>query len=103
MDGRNPIVEMIDPALEQLMERFFDSSHKDVDQMRMFLEAEDYSGLARLGHTAKGTGYGYGFRGMGDIGCHLETAARNEDRQGCAEHISRMKHYLDNVKVEFRK
>lgn len=98
-----PIIERIDPDLEELMERFFTNSQSDAERMREALEAKDFDTLARLGHTAKGTGYGYGFRGMGDIGLELETAAKEQDAQASREQIARMFHYLDNVKVEFGK
>lgn len=96
-----PIMERIDPDLEGLMERFFASSHKDVDTMRAALTGRDFATLGRLGHTAKGTGYGYGFRGMGDIGLELENAARAGDEAQCRALIERMARYLSVVRVEF--
>lgn len=96
-----PIVERIDPALEELMDRFFANSSKDLEEMQAVLAAGDFETLARLGHTAKGTGYGYGFRGMGDIGQELECAAKIENSDECAAQIERMGYYLANVKVEF--
>lgn len=96
-----PIIERIDPDLEELMERFFINSKEDTVKMQEALDAGDYETLARLGHTAKGTGYGYGFRGMGDIGLDLEMAAKQQDVQASQAHVDRMTFYLDNVKVEF--
>lgn len=96
-----PIIEWIDPGLEDLMERFFAGSNQDLVKMRVTLERGDFEALARLGHTAKGTGFGYGFKGMGEIGRDLEKAAREQDRSACAEQVQRMKYYLDNVEVRF--
>jgi HPt (histidine-containing phosphotransfer) domain-containing protein len=98
-----PIIEQIDSDLEVLMERFFSSSRKELDVMRTALQSGEFSALVRMGHTTKGTGYGYGFRGMGDIGLELEAAARNEDNALCAELLDRLGHYLDTVKVEFKR
>jgi hypothetical protein len=96
-----PIIERIDPDLEELMERFFVSSHKEVDAMRAALTDRDFATLERLGHTAKGTGYGYGFCGMGDIGLELENAAKVMDEAQCRALIERMARYLTTVRVEF--
>lgn len=96
-----PIFEMIDPDLEELMERFFINSKKDLVKMEIAVESTDFTSLAHLGHTAKGTGYGYGFTGMGDIGRDLEVAARNNDIRACADQVSRMEHYLENVEVRY--
>jgi len=96
-----PIIERIDADLEELMERFFASSHREVETMRAALAAGDFATLARLGHTAKGTGYGYGFRGMGDIGLALEKAVLAGDHAGAAVQVERMARYLATVRVEF--
>ena len=96
-----PITERIDPDLEELMERFFSNSRGDLRKMQVALDAGDFETLARLGHTAKGTGYGYGFRGMGDIGLKLEQAARERDMAQSREQVEHMAHYLANVKVDF--
>jgi len=98
-----PIVEIIDPDLEELMERFFDNSRKDIKSMRTALECKDFETLTRLGHTAKGTGYGYGFKGMGKIGLALEEAAKMKDCVTSHMHIDRMEQYLSTVKVKFGK
>ncbi len=96
-----PIIECIDPDLEVLLERFFVNSREDVVGMRQALDKLDYETLARLGHTAKGTGHGYGFAGMGEIGLQLEQAAKGCDAVECGVWVERMAHYLDHVKVEF--
>lgn len=97
----SPIVELIVPDLEELMDRFFSSSRDDLGKMQSALDAMDFETLIRLGHTAKGTGYGYGFRGMGDIGVKLEDAAKDRNENGVRTQLERMTYYLDNVKVEF--
>jgi HPt (histidine-containing phosphotransfer) domain-containing protein len=96
-----PTTEYISPDLEELMERFFASSRKDLDLMRIALDAEDYPTLVRMGHTAKGTGYGYGFRGMGDIGLELEAAAVQRQSSQCRALVERLARYLDTVQVKF--
>lgn len=99
LDG--PLVEYIDPDLEELMERFFANSKSDLEKMQETLDSGDYPTLVRLGHTAKGTGYGYGFRGMGDLGKKLEQAAKDEDARQAQALIEDMGYYLDNVQVKF--
>lgn len=95
------IIERIDPDLEVLMERFFVNSNEEVIAMRDALEARDFVTLTRLGHTAKGTGHGYGFTGMGEIGLALENAAKVNDEVESLAQVERMAHYLAHVKVEF--
>ncbi|WP_285905400.1 Hpt domain-containing protein [Pseudodesulfovibrio pelocollis] len=96
-----PIIERIDADLEELMERFFAGSHREVEAMRAALAEGDFTALARLGHTAKGTGYGYGFRGMGHIGLALESAALAKDHAESISQVERMARYLATVRVEY--
>lgn len=100
--NRSPIIELIDPDLESLMERFIASSNKDLEAMRSAFALEDLETLTRLGHTAKGTGYGYGMRGMGDIGMAIEKAAKRGAMDRCREEIDRMANYLANVTIEYK-
>lgn len=97
-----PIIERIDADLEPLMERFIDNSNKDLDAMRSALEQGDFKTLSRLGHTAKGTGYGYGMRGMGDLGLEIERAAKIGEVTQCREGIEQMARYLDTVTIEYK-
>ncbi|MCJ2164167.1 MULTISPECIES: Hpt domain-containing protein [unclassified Pseudodesulfovibrio] len=96
-----PIIERIDPDLGELLDRFFDVSHKDLEAMQGALAVLDFEELVRLGHTAKGTGSGYGFKGMGDIGHGIELAANARDLQAAKEQVEHLARYLDTVQVEF--
>lgn len=96
-----PIVERIHPDLEELLDRFFVVSRSDLDKMVEALDAGNFEELLRLGHTAKGTGSGYGFKGMGVIGRMIEAAASEGDLHAAREHVNSLARYLDTVKVEF--
>ena len=96
-----PIIERIDPELEELVDYFFKNSNEDLKKMQAALESRDYETLLRLGHTAKGTGYGYGFRGMGDIGMELEEAAKARNETEVRLQVEKMSHYFDNVQVDY--
>ena len=96
-----PIIERIDPELEELVDYFFKNSNEDLKKMQAALESRDYETLIRLGHTAKGTGYGYGFRGMGDIGMELEEAAKARNETEVRLQVEKMSHYFDNVQVDY--
>ncbi|WP_207259718.1 Hpt domain-containing protein [Desulfovibrio sp. Huiquan2017] len=97
----HPEVERIPPDLEQLLDRFFAVSRDDLQRMRNALHVRDFETLVRLGHTARGTGGGYGFKGMGRIGHDIELAAQKGDSDALAKHMDTLAHYLDTVQVEF--
>lgn len=95
------VVEYIDPGLEGLLDRFFELSRKDLDVIRAAVEQRDFTTLVRLGHTVKGTGYGYGFTGMGKLGGDIEQAALDEDLVALQDCMGRMDRYLSTVRIEF--
>ena len=96
-----PIIERIHPDLEELLDRFFTVSRRDLEKMAEAMALRDFEELIRLGHTAKGTGSGYGFKGMGAIGRQLELAASAGDLDGVREPVDNLARYLDTVQVEF--
>lgn len=96
-----PEVERIPSDLAQLLDRFFAESREDLERMRNALHVRDFETLDRLGHTARGTGCGYGFKGMGRIGHDIELAAQEHDAAALDRHLDTLAHYLDTVQVEF--
>ncbi|WP_319543644.1 Hpt domain-containing protein [uncultured Pseudodesulfovibrio sp.] len=99
----SPIVERIDPDLEELLPRFFEVSMKDLESMQTALGEGDFETLNRLGHTSRGTGCGYGFKGMGEIAHAIERAAKAGDVESGREHIQRLFQYFERVQVVFGK
>ncbi|BDQ36608.1 hypothetical protein SYK_09680 [Pseudodesulfovibrio nedwellii] len=99
----SPIIELIDPDLEELLPRFFEVSMEDLERMQVALKERDFETLNRLGHTTRGTGCGYGFKGMGEIARAIELAAKACDFEKGREQIGRLFMYLQRVQVEFGK
>lgn len=96
-----PVIERINPDLKELLDRFFEVSRRDLEEMLGAIDVRDFEALARLGHTAKGTGSGYGFKGMGHIGRGIETAANARNLDDVREQVDHLARYLDIVTVEF--
>ncbi|MFP4070494.1 MAG: Hpt domain-containing protein [Desulfovibrionales bacterium] len=96
-------VETIDPELEGLVPIFLKNALQDLNHMQQALGERDFVTLARLGHSLKGAGLGYGFKGMADIGVRVEAAAkvwRLEDLQALVQEFG---NYLSQVTVRFEK
>ncbi|NDV19018.1 Hpt domain-containing protein [Pseudodesulfovibrio sp. JC047] len=97
----SPVVERIAPEFEALLPRFFEISKGDAEEMRTALNNGDFETLNRLGHTTRGTGCGYGFKGMGEIARSIELAAKARDFDKGQEQIGRLFRYLESVQIEF--
>ena len=94
-----PIEVPVDPALEDLIPDFLAHRRGDVDALRDMLPKEDLAGVARLGHNMKGTGRGYGFDEISEIGDAIEQAAKAERRDEISRLTDRLDKYLARVWV----
>jgi HPt (histidine-containing phosphotransfer) domain-containing protein len=55
-----------------------------------------------IGHSVKGSGGGYGFDAISEIGFQIEQAALNEDRERIADEIEKLAAYLEPMEIIFQ-
>lgn len=94
------VIERISSDLEPLIERFMSNSLSDLSAMRASLKHDDFETVQRLGHNAKGSGLGYGFLVLGEIGRRIEDAAKKGDSVAVAYELDELERYLQCVEVE---
>jgi len=93
------IVVQVDADLEDLIPGYLQNRRQEVDAILHALENQDFKTIRVLGHTMKGTGGGYGFDAITEMGRGLEAAAKDKNvhaiRQGAADLLD----YLQAVEV----
>jgi signal transduction histidine kinase/DNA-binding response OmpR family regulator len=70
------------PVSEQvraLVPRYLASKHKQIEEARASLLSRDFAPIRRFGHNLKGTGRGYGFPAIEELGREIEKAAVEAD------------------------
>jgi len=95
------IIVYVDEDLEDLVPGFLQNRHGDVDAMNCALTDGDFETVRVLGHSMKGSGGGYGFYGITDIGMSLEEAAKEENAEAIGKWIAELSDYLDRVEVTY--
>lgn len=95
------IVVHVDPDLEDLIPGYLANRQKDVAALRGALEKKDLETVRILGHSMKGSGGGYGFDSITDIGMVLEKAAGEGREETILREIARLEDYLQRVAVVF--
>lgn len=100
LDGK--IVVVVDEDLQDLIPGYLENRRKDIAEMAAALERGDFETIRFLGHKMKGTGGGYGFDRITEIGEALEDAAKRSQTQEIRDQIDRLQVYLDNVEVTFQ-
>lgn len=95
------IIVRVDPDLEDLIPDFLGMRREDVCSISAALEKGDYKTIEILGHSMKGSGGGYGFDRITDIGRSLEEAAKIPDSEKIKKMTEDLRNYLERVEVVY--
>jgi PAS domain S-box-containing protein len=93
------IVVHADERLRAVIPRYLESRRKDVETILAALERSDFAAIAALGHKMCGTGAGYGFPPVTELGAALEKAAKEKSPAGIRQHAAGLSRYLARVTV----
>lgn len=88
-----------DPRLKGLIPTYLGRRWEDVTHITQELARGGFRVIARIGHNLKGTGYGYGFGGIAEIGAAIERAAEAENAAEIRLQILALQDYLTRVRV----
>ena len=94
-----PIPIRVDPEIAALIPGFLANRHKDVVLLLDAVNQGDFETARILGHSMKGSGGGYGFDGITDIGAQIETAAKQHDAVAIRSQVNALSRYLARVQV----
>ncbi|PWB79640.1 MAG: Hpt domain-containing protein [Candidatus Methylomirabilota bacterium] len=100
--GTQAIVVYVDEEIADLIPEFLENRRRDVEQIKQLVREGKYGELSRLGHTMKGTGGGYGFMEISDIGKAIEEAGARGDREAVTSLCERLETFLAAVMVQVR-
>lgn len=93
------IVVKIDEDLFDLVPGYLQNRHQDIERMRESLAQGDFETIRITGHSMKGSGGGYGFDEITEIGSLLEKTAKENNGVVIGELIARLADYLTNIEV----
>ena len=82
-----------------LVPKYLASKAAQVQEARASLAAKDFEPIRRFGHNLKGTGRGYGFPPIEDMGQAIEKAAAVCDEAGIAQQLENLQRFLTSELV----
>ena len=91
----------IDSELEDLIPSYLDNRLKDVKSIISFLDAGDFEEVRVIGHSMKGSGGGYGFDKITEIGARIEVSAREKNDQAIRNLVDELSKYLELIEVVY--
>ena len=96
---RETVLVKIDPDLEDLIPGYLRNREKDIKTMTDALETGNFDTIRILGHSMSGSGGGYGFERITDIGRYLEQSAKDLSPEEVRKGIKDLVEYLTRVEV----
>ena len=93
------IIVRVDEDLADLIPGFLNNRQQDIKIMNEALEGGGYETIRTVGHSMKGSGGGYGFDGITEIGSSLEIAAKESDKDKITMWLKELEYYLEIVEV----
>ncbi|MFA5843942.1 MAG: Hpt domain-containing protein [Coriobacteriia bacterium] len=96
-----PAVVHVDDSIAPLVPRYLARRADDAHAMRDALDSGDLMTARTIGHKMRGSGGGYGFDYLTDLGAEVEAAAVRGDLVTLRECVSALEEYLSHVRVEY--
>ena len=94
------IIVKVDEDLLDLIPGFLKNKKNDIAKMAEAIPVEDYETVRVTGHNMKGSGSGYGFLKISEIGEQLETAAIKQDNELIIILLEQLADYLERVTIK---
>ncbi|MGZ3266989.1 MAG: PAS domain S-box protein [Croceibacterium sp.] len=89
-------------SAQRLAERipaYLDNCRRNVVVMQEALDRNDFEAVTILGHNLRGSGGGFGFQAITDLGTSLEKASEDTDQDGARRLLGELSSYLDHVEI----
>jgi len=83
--------------LADLIPTYLENRMTDLQTLEEAMQKEDYDIIRHLGHRMKGSGAGYGFSTITELGAALEQAAKNHQMEQLKSTMTRLSGYLKRL------
>ena len=98
---KEPIIITCSKDLEPLIPRYLARRREEIASLRAGLDAGDYQALRIIGHGLKGSGGGYGFSVLSEIGARIERSALAADAAALEPLLTEHADYVERLQVVF--
>ncbi len=93
------ILVRVDERVRALAPDYLERRRENVSAVGAALESSDFEAIRELGHKMTGTGAGYGFPRISEIGAAIEMGAKAQDVAGIRSSVAELARYLDQVEL----
>lgn len=93
---------IIDRELEEIFPGYLKNRHKEVQELKKFVEDKDFAGLKVVAHRLAGNAGCYGLDELSEIGAKMEADCIRGELSLMSKHIQDIETYLANLTFEYR-
>ena len=90
------VASAVSEQVKALVPQYLASKERQIEEARAALAARDFGPIRRFGHNLKGTGRGYGFPRIEDLGREIEQAASQADAARLAEQLDALHQFVSD-------
>lgn len=90
---------MIPVDLLPLIPGFVERKEKDLEQLAILVAHGEFEAIRNIGHRLKGSGAGYGFQALSEIGASLEAAGRAHERAKITALIDALREEIAKIRA----
>ena len=94
-----PEVVQMEAGMEDVVPEYLAKRRAEIIVYREALELRDFDTIRRLAHKMKGTGAGYGFPLLTELGAAIEKAAVENDVESAAANVEKFAAYVERVEL----
>jgi signal transduction histidine kinase/DNA-binding response OmpR family regulator len=95
------VVIQVEQGMEDVVPGYLAKRRADVPVYTEALAKDDFESIRQLAHKMKGTGSGYGFPVLTELGGTLEQAALEKDSARIRESLNKLAPYLDSIELKY--
>jgi PAS domain S-box-containing protein len=89
----------VDEGIAALIPKYLAAKPKQIEEARAALAVKDFDPIWRFGHNLKGTGRGYGFPPIEEMGREIEKAVADRDVANIAEQLENLLRFVTDEQV----
>jgi CheY-like chemotaxis protein len=95
------VLVVVEQGMEEAVPAYLAKRRDELPVFGQALESGDFDSIRKMAHKTKGTGAGYGFPGLSELGAALEEAAIHRDGAFIRAKLSEYSDYLDRVTLQY--
>lgn len=91
----------VDKSIRDIVPGYLEAKRTELPRLFAFLTAGDLASLRRAGHKLAGSGGGYGFDRISELGTQIEDLSRADNAAGLTEPLTKLRDYIENLEIVY--